>query len=47
MYVTDLTTYINLYSHGKAVLSQSPSQILRDYNKNENFADPDIQNLAS
>ena len=44
-YVTDLTTYINLYSHGKAVRSQPPSQILQDYNK-KNFSDPDIQNQA-
>ena len=46
-YVTDLTTYINLYSQGKAIRSQPPSQILQDYNKkNENFSDHDIQNLA-
>ena len=44
-YVTDPTTYINLYSHSKTVRSQPPSQILQDYNKkNENFSDPDIQN---
>ena len=43
-YVTDLTTYINLYSHSKAVRSQPPRQILQDYRKTENFSDPDIQN---
>ena len=37
--VTDLTAYINLYFHSKAVRSQPPSLILQDYNKkNGNFS---------
>lgn len=46
-YVTDLTTYIDLYSQGKAVRSLPPSQILQDYNKkHESFLESDIDNLA-